>query len=70
MLQNEIVRCDPEYPDHYCLNCKRFIKQAGQPPKDKVAVVSIEASGSEACMYMPIGFQERPYTASPGRRVR
>jgi hypothetical protein len=68
MLASDITRCDPEYPDHYCWNCKRFINH----PKQVVgtSVVTVETSASEACMYMPISLQGQHGSASPGLQGR
>lgn len=68
MLAHDITRCDPEYPDHYCWNCKRFIKHPKQVPGK--SMVSVETSQSEACMYMPITLQGPRGSVSPGLQGR
>lgn len=59
MIQPDVIRCDPEYPDHYCWNCKRFINHPKQVVSERTKIVSVETSKSEACMYMPVSLLER-----------
>ena len=57
MIQPDVIRCDPEYPDHYCHNCKRFINHPKQMVGNRTPIVTVETSRSEACMYIPISLQ-------------
>lgn len=59
MIQPDVIRCDPEYPDHYCWNCKRFINHPKQTVGERTPIVTVETSKSEACMYMPLSYLER-----------
>lgn len=53
----DVARCDPEQPDHYCNNCKRYLQHPEQVVGDRTPVVVVETSRSEACFYMPISFR-------------
>jgi len=70
MLASDITRCDPEYPDHYCWNCKRFINHPEQVVGERTSIVLVETSASEACLYMPITLQGQRGSASPGLQGR
>jgi hypothetical protein len=70
MLLSDIVRCDPEFPDNYCRNCKRWLNHPEQVVGPRTSIVSVETSASEACMYMPIALQGQRGSASPGLQGR
>jgi hypothetical protein len=54
----DVARCDPEYPDHYCHNCKRFVNHPKQQMGPRTPIVTVETSRSEACIYAPISHLE------------
>lgn len=55
----DVTRCDPEFPDHYCWNCKAFVKHPEQSMGPRTPIVTVETSRSEACFYVPISLQPR-----------
>lgn len=59
----DVARCDPETPDHHCLNCERWLAHPEQKLGPRTPIVTVETSRSEACMYVPISLQERPKRA-------
>jgi len=60
MLLFDVCRCDPELPDNFCKNCKRWLSHPNQVTGPRTPVVIVETSASEACAYMPISLLERP----------
>ncbi len=52
----DVARCDPEYPDHYCHGCKRYLNHPNQTMGPRTPVVLVETSKSESCMYVPISY--------------
>ena len=63
MIPFDVARCDPEHPDHYCHNCKRYLNHSKQQMSQRTPVVLVETSASEACCYMPISLLELPKRA-------
>jgi hypothetical protein len=59
----DVCRCDPELPDNYCKNCKRWLNHPEQVTGPRTPVVSVESSASEACSYIAISLLEHPKRA-------
>ena len=55
----DVARCDPEMPDHYCKNCKRWLAHPEQEIGPRTPIVTVETSRSEACMYTPVSLLPR-----------
>ena len=55
----DVARCDPEMPDNYCKNCKRWLAHPEQSMGPRTPIVTVETSRSEACMYIPISHLEQ-----------
>jgi hypothetical protein len=62
-LPFDIARCDPEHPDHYCNNCKLYIKHPKQQMGQRTPVILVETSASESCCYRPVSHQAQPKRA-------
>jgi hypothetical protein len=58
-LLPDVCRCEPEFPDNYCKNCRRWLSHPEQVISPRTLVVNVETSASEACAYIPVSFQER-----------
>jgi len=56
----DVARCDPEVPDNFCRNCKRWLNHPEQVLGPRTPVVTVETSASEACVYAPISLLEKP----------
>jgi hypothetical protein len=69
-LPFDYSRCDPDFVDNYCRNCKRWLYHPEQVSGPRTPIVSVETSASEACIYMPIGLQGLNGSASPGLQGR
>ena len=50
----DVARCDPEMPDNYCKNCKRWLAHPEQSMGPRTPIVTVETSRAEACMYIRI----------------
>jgi hypothetical protein len=70
-LPFDYSRCNPELPNEYCKNCRRWFKHPEQVnnPYGQF-IVSLESSSSEACVYTPISLQGQSGSASPGLQGR
>jgi hypothetical protein len=53
-LMLDVCRCDPELPDNFCRNCKRWLIHPEQVIGPRTPIVTVETSASEACSYIPV----------------
>ena len=66
-LPFDYSRCEPEEPDQYCKNCKRWSDHPEQTFGEYQPFVTVKNSRSESCIYIPISLQSSPVRSSRPR---